>query len=148
MVGDAPMSLTPEQIAWCAGVIDAIGLIRTRETYTGSQLAYVGVSTAQVQIAERLSELTGTRPTRVTRDYNRVGCADHCDEAHLHVQSVTARWSLTGARALTFLAAIQPYLTMRAADAERVIKATADAPSKARTVQKMTALGWPERNAA
>lgn len=137
------MSLQPEQIAWCGGVIDAIGLIRLRETDAGSNLAYVGVSTAQLPIAQRLADLTGTKVTTVRRDYTRLGCSQHCTEPHMHVLSVTARWSLTGARALAFLTAIRPYLTFKADDTDEVLAASKDAPSKARTTAKMRELGWP-----
>jgi len=135
--------LTTQQIAWCGGVIDSIGLIRLRKTDAGSSLASVSVSTALTPIAERLAELTGTKVTTVSRNYNRLGCSDHCTEPHLHVVSVTARWSLTGARALTFLAAIRPYLSVKADVADEVIDKGKAAPSKARTTQKMATLGWP-----
>lgn len=136
-------AVTIEQVAWCGGVIDAIGLIRLRETDVGSQLASVSVSTALVPIAQRLAELTGTKVTTVKRNYNRLGCSQHCTEAHLHVTSITARWSLTGARALTFLTAVRPYLGVKADAADEVISAAKGAPSKPRTAQKMAELGWP-----
>ena len=136
-------ALTPQQIAWCGGVIDSIGLIRLRETDAGSSLASVSVSTALVPIAERLASLTGTKVTTVHRSYNRLGCSSHCTEPHLHVSSTTARWSLTGARALTFLNAIRPFLSVKAELADEVIAASKDAPSKPRTTQKMATLGWP-----
>lgn len=135
--------LSEQQIAWCGGVIDAIGHVRTRETDAGSLLASVSVSTAQLPIAERLAHLTGIGVTRVTRDYNRVGCSDHCTEPHLHVVSVTARWNLTGARALIFLNAVRPYLVFKAAEADDVIRATGEAPAKPATAMKMATLGWP-----
>lgn len=135
--------LTPEQIAWCGGVIDAIGLVRLRETDAGSSLAYVSVSTALLPIAQRLADLTGTSVTTVRREYNRLGCSQHCTEAHQHVQSVTARWSLTGARALTFLQAIHPFLGVKIGEVDEVIAAAKDAPSKPRTTEKMASLGWP-----
>ena len=141
-------TLTREQIAWCGGVIDAIGLVRLRETDAGSTLAYVGVSTALLPIAERLAELTGTKVTTVRRNYDRLGCTQHCTEPHLHVASVTARWSLTGARARAFLLAIRPFLGVKAAEVDEVLGATKDAPSKPRTTQKMADLGWPAGRSA
>lgn len=140
--------VTPEQIAWCGGVIDAIGLIRLRETDAGSQLASVSVSTANLPIAERLASLTGMSVTKVVRDYKRMGCGEHCTEPHLHVASVTARWSLTGARANAFLTAVRPHLFFKADAADEVLAATADAPRKPRTTQKMRELGWPIGGAA
>lgn len=137
--------LTTEQIAWCAGVIDALGHIRLRETDVGSQLAMVSVSTALVPIAERLAELTGMKVTTVRRNYTRFGCTDHCTEPHLHVDSNTGRWSLTGSRANTFLLAVRPYLVVKADVVDEVLAATADAPRKPRTSEKMAQLGWPVR---
>lgn len=133
---------TIEQIAWCGGVIDAIGLVRTRQTEADSLLAYVSVSTAQLPIANRLAALTGTKVTTVRRDYTRLGCSQHCEEPHLHVESVTARWSLTRARALVFLSSIEPYLVFKLEDTRRVLEETKDAPRKGTTVSKMTQLGW------
>ena len=83
----------------------------------------------------------------VHRDYKRLGCNEHCDEAHLHVHSTTARWSLTGARAAVFLAAIEPYLVVKTADASEAVAAGLMAPRKEATVQKMYRLGWPELEA-
>lgn len=142
------MTLSSEEIAWCGGVIDALGLMRLRETDAGSQLPSVYVSTAQLPIAQRLADLTGVKVTMVSRDYKRMGCGQHCTEAHLHVNSVTARWSLTGARARAFLAAVRPYLFFKAAEADALIEATKDAPSKPRTTEKMADLGWPIGGAA
>jgi len=142
------MTLATEEIAWCGGIIDALGLIRLRETDAGSQLPSVYVSTPNLPIAQRLADLTGIKVVTVNRDYKRMGCGKHCTEAHLHVQSVTARWSLTGARARAFLVAVRPYLFFKAADADAVIEATRDAPSKPRTTQKMAELGWPIGGAA
>lgn len=132
------------EIAWCAGVVDAIGLVRQRELKaTGSLLAYVGVSTAHLGIAERLAELTGTRPTIVRRNYNRLGCSAHCTEPHQHVNSVTARWSLTGARARVFLQAVRPMLALKGQVVDETLWATQDAPFKPAVASKMVELGWP-----
>lgn len=135
MVGDA-------EIAWCGGVVDALGLLRLRETDAGSQLPSVFVSTPHLPIAQRLAELTGVRVTTVTRDYKRLGCGKHCTEPHLHVQSVTARWSLTGARARTFLLAVRPYLFVKADEADMILESSKDARSKPATTAKMREMGW------
>jgi len=83
----------------------------------------------------------------VHREYRRLGCNEHCTEAHLHVSSTTARWSLTGARAVVFLAAIEPYLRAKQGLAQDVIAAGSTAPSKPATTRKMYQLGWPELEA-
>lgn len=137
------MALDLAVIAWCGGIIDAIGMVRVRTTPGGTELAYVAVSTPQLAIARRLAELTGATVTTVRRDYTRVGCTEHCEAAHLHVNSTTGRWSLTGAKAVVFLAAVQPYIVTRADDVAEVLAATGDAPNKPATARKMHALGWP-----
>ena len=78
----------------------------------------------------------------VTRDYQRMGCSDHCTEAHMHVQSVTARFQLTGARARTFLLAVRPHLFIKADEADMILEASKDARSKPATTAKMREMGW------
>ena len=141
-------ALSSTEIAWCGGVIDALALVRLRETDAGSSLPSISVSTPHLAIAQRLAELTGVSVTTVSRDYKRMGCGEHCTEAHLHVVSVTARWNLTGARARTFLLAIRPHLFVKAGEVDALLDATKDAPSKPRTSQKMAALGWPIEEAS
>lgn len=143
----APL-LDEQQLAWCAGVIDCLGLIKTRAMKTGSELGYVAVSTTKMAVLHRLAELTGVKAITVHRDYKRLGCNQHCDEAHLHVHSTTARWSLTGARAAVFLAAIEPYLVVKTSEASDAVSAGLLAPRKPATLGKMYALGWPELEAS
>ena len=121
-----------------------LGLLKMRETETGAQLPAVFVSTARMDIVDTLAELTGVSVTTVVRKYNRVGCGEHCTEAHMHVNSTTGRWSLTGARCTVFLSALLPYLTSNREEAEKAVAAGMDAPFKAATVEKMYALGWPK----
>lgn len=132
------------ELAWCAGVIDAMGIIRTRQMKTGSQLGYVGVSSSKRDIMLALSEMTGTTVVPVHRDYKRLGCNEHCQEPHLHVVSSTGRWSLTGARAAVFLSAIEPYLVIKKGAASDAISAGLIAPAKPATLEKMYKLGWPK----
>lgn len=145
--GARSSALQPEQLAWCAGVIDMVGLIKTRPMDTGSELSYVSVSTPRRDILDHLAELTGSGVVIVNRDYKRLGCGEHCTEPHLHVFSTTARWSLTGARAAVFLAAIEPYLMTKATQAQEAVAAGLVAPRKAATLNKMYRLGWPELEA-
>jgi hypothetical protein len=135
--------ITDTELAWCAGVIDALGLIKTRPMKTGSELGYVAVSTTKLNILDRLAELTGVKSITVHREYKRLGCNEHCTEPHLHVSSTTARWSLTGSRAVVFLTAIEPYLQAKKGAAQDAIAAGSVAPSKPATTQKMYDIGWP-----
>lgn len=136
--------ITDTELAWCAGVIDCLGLIKTRAMKTGSELGYVAVSTTKIDILDRLADLTGVRAITVHREYKRLGCNQHCEEPHLHVSSTTARWSLTGSRAVVFLTAIEPFLRAKKGLANDVIAAGQMAPSKPATIKKMYELGWPE----
>lgn len=133
--------VTPATVAWCAGVIDSLGHITTRKLPTGSTIAVVTVSSPKVEILERLSELTGTKPITVRRDYSRLGCSDHCTERHLHVKSTSGRWSVSGARASILLRCLTPHLITTLQKASEVLR-EADAPYKEATVRKMEELGW------
>ena len=128
--------------AWLAGVLDAIGRIRVRYADSGTALAEVAVSSPHVELLEKVAAMTGVKVTPVRRDYNRLGCSEHCREPHLHVESITGRWSLTGARAVIVLRAIRPHLVVLGPDADRVLAYAGDAPFKKATVDKMRALGW------
>lgn len=135
------------RLAWCAGVIDVLGAIRLRKTETGAQLPAVFLSSARQDVLQTLAKMTGTKVTQVFRDYNRLGCGEHCDEAHQHVLSTTGRWSLTGARATVFLSAVEPHILIRKSEVAEAIAAGLTVPHKPATVQKMYELGWPELTA-
>lgn len=138
------MILTEPDYAWCAGVIDTLGLVKLRPSpATGTELAYVAISSPRIDILERLAEMTGSTVVTVNRQYNRLGCDEHCTEPHVHVHSTTGRWSLTGAKALVFLSAIQPYVHMRREEIDKVLAVGSVAPRKLATVEKMAELGWP-----
>lgn len=139
----ADVSVPSEQIAWCAGVVDTLGSIKTRPMDTGSELAYVAISSPRMDLLQVLADLTGSSVVAVRRDYKRLGCGEHCTEAHQHVQSVTGRWSLTGAKAIVFLTAIEPYLVTKREDAAAALAVGTDAPHKPATLKKMYELGWP-----
>lgn len=136
------MKVSAPEIAWCGGVVDSLGLLRLRETPAGGQLPSVYVSTPHLPIANRLAELTGVRVTMVTRDYKRMGCGDHCTDAHLHVQSTTGRWSLTGSRATVFLRSVRPYLFVKAQEADLLLEASENPRGKPATTRKMREMGW------
>lgn len=124
--------------------MDILGLIRFRETEKGSILPALYVSTARFDIAEVLAEMTGMKVTTVARKYSRVGCGEHCTDAHLHVDSTTARWNLTGGRCTVFLNAVRPFLKTNLEEADRALKAGLEAAYKPATLTKMYELGWPK----
>jgi len=136
--------ITGEDRAWAAGVVDVLGSFKIRETESGAVLPALYVSTPKFQIAEQLGRMTGVGITTVSRNYKRTGCGEHCNEAHLHVESTTARWSLTGARCTVFLSGVLPFLMVQASEAERFVQAGLEAKHKPATLTKMYDLGWPK----
>ena len=141
-----PEPLSEVRLAWAAGVIDVLGLIKLR-TVGDTLLPAVYVSSARLDLCEALASMTGIKVTPVHRDYKRLGCGKHCTSPHHHVHSTTGRWSLTGARATVFLAAILPFLETKKGEAEQAIAVGRQAPCKPATVQKMYDLGWPTLSA-
>lgn len=136
--------ITELQLAWCAGVVDVLGLISVRKMKTGSELASVAISSTRIDLLQEIAELTGTTIVTVHRDYNRLNCNLHCPEKHSHVTSTTGRWSLTGARAAVFLNAIEPYLRLKQGNVRQVVDVGITAPHKPATLRKMYNLGWPK----
>ena len=129
---------------WFAGVIDVMGAIRMRRMDTGVDLPALYVSTSRQDILTELGDLTGMSITQVFRDYNRLGCGEHCTEPHQHVLSTTGRWNVTGARATVVLHAITPFMRVRKTEAEEALAAGLLAPRKDAVLKKMYALGWPD----
>lgn len=133
--------MSPAELAYLAGVVDSLGRIRIR--YSGvSELAVVAISSANLELLERIARTTGVKVIHVRRAYSRLGCMEHCEDPHLHVRSYTGRWELTGARAVIFLRSVLPYLVQLNHAATRVLASTGGAPVKPATIRKMAELGW------
>lgn len=129
--------------AYMAGIVDMLGIIRLREMKTGVPIPYVGINTANRQLADFMAGLTDTKVTEVTRKYNKMQCTEHCTpEAHTHVDSTTYRWSVTGVKATILLVNIKPYLIFKTGDAANALKAGLEANYKPATYRKMKVLGW------
>lgn len=142
LVCDAAAALSVADLAYVASVVDNIALIGERNV-NGALLPRVAVSTGNLGLLKDLGRLTGVGITSVTRSYGRAPCAEHCTERHQHIDSVTGRWILTGAKATVLLAAVRPYLRLRADEATSVIALGLTSGFKPATVTKMAALGWP-----
>lgn len=130
-------------LAYLAGVVDALGRLRTRETDAGL-LPEVSVSSPRLELLAVLAQHTGVRVVGVHRDYQRLGCSEHCDRRHQHVQSDTGRWQVTGYRATVLLHALHPYLIRHRADAARLVLLGMSSGHKASTANDMHRLGWPD----
>lgn len=128
-------------LAYVAGAIDLLGLIRIRDA-AGTPLPVVQMHGDHMHMLEFLGELTGTKAIVVRRSYTRAGCSIHCKEKHQHVVSVSGRWSLTGAKATVVLWNIRPYLRIQAEKADAAIAVGLRTNFKPGTLRRMTDLGW------
>ncbi len=108
--------ISTTDLAWMAGVIDLKGRLSYKhngQRKEGSRQTVLHVDSREMPIIRKLSVMTGTkaeaRRTRSLAAFSRRGCAEHCPEAHIHVQGngavdiETTRWSITGAAAVTVL---------------------------------------------
>jgi hypothetical protein len=134
--------LTDRELAWFAGVVDVMGSVRLREVRGETLLPLLEINCPNLALLERLAALTGTSVTKVRRDYQRNGCTVHCPQAHVHIQSSSGRWSLSGARATVVLAALLPFLQLQQETVAELVAVGLRAPRKPATVAKMAALGW------
>jgi hypothetical protein len=130
-------------IEYLAGILDANAIFRVRKTPGGTELPAVFVHGLPMPIMEVLAEATGTKVTVVNRDYPRAPCSLHCEEQHVHVTSVSGRWSVTGAKATVLIAAVLPSLRVQKEQAAEVLDVGLAAPRKTTTFSKMATLGWP-----
>jgi hypothetical protein len=138
----AEHELDTATLAYVAGVVDLLGLIRTRITQQGTELPYVALSGPNTQMLEYLGELTDTRPTITRRSYSKAGCAEHCQEKHQHVVSVSGRWSVSGVKATVVLWNIRPFLRLQADAAREALVVGVATGFKPATVKRMAELGW------
>jgi hypothetical protein len=129
------------ELAWFAGVIDAIGRISTRRTKT-CILPTLAVSCSEIALMEKLSAMSGVKYVITKRDYSAAGCNQHCKTKHKHVVSVSCRWLVTGARATVIMKGIEPYITIKCQDISQGIALGDTVYAKDATVKKMQALGW------
>lgn len=131
------------EIAYVAAIIDVMGNVRAMKTETGTLLPLVSVSCADEALLGFLGTITDMQTFVTTRNYDRHRCAEHCDEAHQHVESRSRRWSVSGAKATVVLSAIEPYARFQKDRINEVLELGLTAPFKKATPQKMKRLGWP-----
>lgn len=136
----APIELA--ELAYLAGVIDLLAVIRTRRTDVETELPYVAISGPHIEALTHLGRLTGTRTVTTRRHYHRVGCSEHCADRHLEVTSQSARWSVTGVKATILLHNLRPFLRIQAEAATSAMNVGLNAPFKPQVVKKMHELGW------
>lgn len=129
------------ELAYVAGVIDMLGVLRTRRV-GDADLPAVMIHGSHSEMMKYLAGLTGTKITVVKRAFLRAGCVEHCKEKHQHVESVSARWSVTGAKATILLWNVRPYIKLQAEAVTEVMNVGFDAQFKPATLRKMADLGW------
>lgn len=133
--------LKDTETAYLAGVLDARGIVRVRVA-GDTMLPFLGLHTPNLALLGYVAEVTGTKVTETRRSYYKVGCSEHCAQKHQHVQSVSGRWSVTGARATVVLHNVVPYFILQRDTAQQVLTLGLAAPMKAETLVKMEKLGW------
>lgn len=129
-------------IVYVAAVLDSQAVIRTREAH-GVVYPFVALSGGNVELLRLLAGMTGMKAVVTRRSYAKAGCAEHCQEKHLHVVSVSARWSISGAKATVVLAAVLPFLRLQVEEARTALLVGLGAPHKPATLRQMERLGWP-----
>ena len=72
----------------------------------------------------------------------KAGCSEHCGEKHQHVQSMSGRWSVTGAKATVVLWNIRPYQHLQVKAADTALVVGLGTGYKPATVARMAELGW------
>jgi hypothetical protein len=110
---------------------------------SGAVLPIIAMSCGDGQLLRWLGEITDVRSIVTLRTYDKHRCLEHCTEAHDHIDSVSGRWSVTGAKATVVLCATLPYVRFHVPEWERAVGLGLGANKKPKTVQTMKDLGWP-----
>lgn len=137
-------ALTPERLAYVAGVVDARAHIEVTNRH-GRPQPRLSVTTRRRPLLDHLAALTGTNVSVDDRGYERRGCGEHCAEPHVHVVRQSAKWRVDCGRATVVLYNVLPLLVSQVDDARRALLAGLDAwpPARGNTGAQMAALGWP-----
>lgn len=135
--------LEPADLAYMAALVDNLAVLKTRQV-NGSELPVVALTITRSEEAVRfLAQSTGSKVTPIVRQYNRKGCADHCEVAHLHVDTVGHRWQVTGVKATITLHGLLPYLRVQQDRARQLIEVGQSIGYASSVVARMRELGWP-----
>jgi hypothetical protein len=143
--------ISPERVAWLAGVIDARGHIEVTDRH-GHPQPRIRVTTRHLKLLDELARLTGVKVVLDARGYERRPCSDHCIERHSHVARQSAQWTIDSSRATVVLWHVVPYMTAQHVEAFYALQAGLHRfpPARGDVPEQMTDLGWslPERTAA
>ena len=129
-------------LAYVAGVLDMQCNIKTRTTPDDTELPMLAMYGPNVAMLEYLASLTDTKMVVARRSYVKAGCAQHCREKHQHIESVSGRWTLTGAKATIVLYNIRPYVRLQVEAVTSALVVGLAAPFKLAKLKRMADLGW------
>ena len=128
-------------LAYIAAILDSRAVIRAR-TVGETDLPYIAVSCPDERLLDLLCRATGIRKVVTRRAYTKAGCAEHCQEKHIHTVSKSMRWSVTGVKATVVLDNCLPYMRIQQDEAREVLAIGLVAPRKAAALRRMAELGW------
>lgn len=130
-------------VSYVAGVIDARAHIEVVNRH-GKPQPRLSVTTKRLVLLQHLARLTGTKVSLDERGYEKRGCGEHCDSAHIHVARQSAKWRVDCLRATIVLHNVIPYLVDRAAEASAALTVGLESYPAARgdTAKQMARLGW------
>ena len=154
------MSLPVSQLGWMAGILDLKGkILRKNNKLRRTQQIVLCVDSSQITVIRELSRMTGTNPELKNNSnprpsgWYRRGCLEHCEDAHIHVDSdwtqATARWTVTGASMAVVLSNVLPYIRNDAGFTEAHDEALSNAALDGRgatatmaAIRRLHELGW------
>jgi hypothetical protein len=155
--------IDPRDLGWMAGVIDLKGRLLHKKNQTRrTRQIVLAVETQQMEIINGLSQLTGTEPeimaAKPLSEFLRRACAEHCVEAHVHVEKygmympATGRWTITGGGMVVVLDTLMPYLRVDRGYREATQEATEfltlngrGSGAVIRSLLRLRGLGWKLR---
>lgn len=149
----------PEKLAWMAAVLDMQGRVnRKANSARATPQLVLRIDSAHLGVIEELCRLTGTtvepRPGAPGKEWDRRGCTEHCEEAHIHVeierQPAIGRWTQTGAAAAVVLYNVIPYMVTDRGMKDLLEEALGYVNLRGRSgnsarqaVARLAKLGWP-----
>ena len=134
--------MEPADLAYMAALVDNLAVLKVRVTH-GSDLPVIALTTSRSgQAVQFLADSTGSKVTDLVRRYNRKGCVDHCQVAHLHIDTVGHRWQVTGTKATIVLHNLLPYLRVQSDQASKLVVIGKTIGYSTPVVTQMRTLGW------
>lgn len=111
------MAIPAAQLGWMAGILDMKGkVVVKRNQMRATPQVVLYVESGILTIVRELGRMTGTKPEpkpMSTAIWHRKGCSEHCEDAHIEVDSthkLVSRWTATGVAAAVIIDNLEPYL--------------------------------------